>query len=163
MASSSIPEKRTAGVVVRPPLLFLGALAAGFVLDHLLPIPFNIPQEGEMLHRAIPATLALLGLALAFAGIRNFMQAGTPVPTTQPTRSLVTTGIHRWTRNPIYLGMTILYIAIGVAVRSPWIVGLIAPVLLTIRYGVIAREERYLAEQFGEAYYDYAKKVRRWI
>jgi protein-S-isoprenylcysteine O-methyltransferase Ste14 len=163
MASSSISEKRTAGVIVRPPLLFLGALAASFVLDHLLPIPLIIPREGELLHRLIPATMALLGLALAFAGIRNFTRAGTPVPTTQPTRSLVTTGIHGWTRNPIYVGMTILYLAIGVAVRSPWIIALIAPVLLTMRYGVIAREERYLAEQFGDTYDAYASKVRRWI
>jgi protein-S-isoprenylcysteine O-methyltransferase Ste14 len=163
MVSPTISETRTAGVIIRPPLLFLGALAAGFTLDHLLPIPLIVPREGELLHRLIPASLALLGLALAFAGIRNFSRAGTPVPTTQPTRSLVTTGIHGWRRNPIYLGMTILYLAIGVAVRSPWIITLILPTLLIIRYGVIAREERYLSEQFGDVYDEYASKVRRWI
>lgn len=163
MVNSSISETRTAGVIIRPPLLFLGTLAVGFALDHLLPIPVMTPREGELLHRLIPASLALLGLALAFAGIRNFTRAGTPVPTTQPTQSLVTTGIHGWTRNPIYVGMTILYLAIGVAVRSPWIISLIIPILLIIRYGVIAREERYLSAQFGDAYDDYASRVRRWI
>jgi protein-S-isoprenylcysteine O-methyltransferase Ste14 len=163
MVSPTISETRTAGVIIRPPLLFLGALAAGFTLDHLLPIPLIVPREGELLHQLIPASLALLGLALAFAGIRNFTRAGTPVPTTQPTKSLVTTGIHGWRRNPIYLGMTILYLAIGVAVRSPWIITLILPILLIIRYGVIAREERYLSEQFGDVYDEYASKVRRWI
>jgi protein-S-isoprenylcysteine O-methyltransferase Ste14 len=163
MVSPTISETRTAGVIIRPPLLFLGALAAGFTLDHLLPIPLIVPREGELLHQLIPASLALLGLALAFAGIRNFTRAGTPVPTTQPTKSLVTTGIHGWRRNPIYLGMTILYLAIGVAVRSPWIITLILPTLLIIRYGVIAREERYLSEQFGDVYDEYASKVRRWI
>jgi protein-S-isoprenylcysteine O-methyltransferase Ste14 len=163
MTDLSIPETRTAGVIIRPPLLYLGALAAGFTLDHLLPIPVVIPREGELLHRLVPASLALLGLTLAFVGIRNFTRAGTPVPTTQPTRSLVTTGIHGWTRNPIYVGMTILYLAIGIAVRSPWIISLIIPILLIIRYGVIAREERYLSEQFGDSYSDYVSKVRRWI
>jgi protein-S-isoprenylcysteine O-methyltransferase Ste14 len=163
MVSSSISETRTAEVIIRPPLLFLAALAAGFTLDHLLPIPLIVPREGELLHRLTPASLALLGLALAFAGIRNFTRAGTPVPTTQATRSLVTTGIHGWTRNPIYVGMAILYLAIGVAVRSPWIISLIIPTLLIIRYGVIAREERYLSAQFADVYDDYASKVRRWI
>lgn len=163
MAGSPISETRTAGVIIRPPLLLIATLAVGLVLDHVLPIPVSIPREGAFLHRLIPASLALLGIALAFAGIRNLVRAGTPVPTTQPTRSLVTTGIHGWTRNPIYLGMTIFYIAIGIAVRSPWVIGLIVPLQLILRYGVIAREERYLAEAFGDIYADYKARVRRWI
>ena len=54
------------------------------------------------------------------------------------------TGIHGWTRNPIYLGMLLLYGGIGVAARSPWILILTLPLAITIRYGVVAREEAYL-------------------
>jgi protein-S-isoprenylcysteine O-methyltransferase Ste14 len=75
----------------------------------------------------------------------------------------VTTGIHVWTRNPFDFGMSILCFVIGIAVRSPSIVILIVLILLNIRYGVIAREERYLSEQFGDIYDDYASNVWRWI
>jgi len=75
----------------------------------------------------------------------------------------VHTDLHVRTRYPIYLGMFILYLAIGVAVRSPWILALLIPIAMIIRYGVVAREERYLAEQFGDAYQAYKARVRRWI
>jgi protein-S-isoprenylcysteine O-methyltransferase Ste14 len=111
----------------------------------------------------IPIALILIGLALAAAGIRNFSRAGTPVPSYKPTRALVTTGIHGWTRNPIYLGMFLLYGGIGMAVRSPWILILTLPLAITIRYGVVAREEAYLERRFGDAYRDYKARVRRWV
>jgi protein-S-isoprenylcysteine O-methyltransferase Ste14 len=163
MTNPPISPTQTSGVVIRPPLLFLGAILAGFGMDHLLPISLALPTEGAFVHRLIPGTLVLLGFALFIAGMRNFSRAGTPVPTNQPTSALVTTGVHAWTRNPIYLGMLILYLGIGVAVRSPWMLALIVPVIVTLRYGVIAREERYLAAQFGDEYQGYKARVRRWI
>ena len=90
-------------------------------------------------------------MALAAAGIRDFSQARTPVPTNQPTRALVTTGVHGWTRNPIYLGMFLVYGGIGIAVRSPSILILTLPLAIAIRYGVVAREEAYLERRFGAA------------
>ena len=153
-----------AGVIARPPLLFLAALLVGFVSDHvhLLPLPFSVPRFG-LGHRIIPGTLILIGLALFAAGILNFSRARTPVPTNQPTRALVTTGIHGWTRNPIYLGMFLLYGGIGVAAQSPWILILTLPLAITIRYGVVAREEAYLERRFGDTYRDYKARVRRWL
>lgn len=65
-------------------------------------------------------------------GVGNFSRAATPVPTNEPTRALVTTGIHGWTRNPIYLGMFLAYGGIGIAARSPWILVLMLPLALTI-------------------------------
>ena len=107
--------------------------------------------------------MILVGLALAAAGIRNRSRAGTPVPTNEPTRVLVTTGIHSWTRNPIYLGMFLVYGGIGIAARSLWTLILMLPLAITIRYGVVAREEAYLERLFGDAYRDYKARVRRWI
>ena len=108
-------------------------------------------------------SLILIGLGLAAAGIGNFSRAATPVPTNEPTRALATTGIHGWTRNPIYLGMFLVYGGIGIAARSPWILVLMLPLAITIRYGVIAREEAYLERRFGDAYRDYKGRVRRWL
>jgi protein-S-isoprenylcysteine O-methyltransferase Ste14 len=100
---------------------------------------------------------------LAAAGIRNFARAATPVPSNQPVRALVTTGIHGWSRNPIYLGMFLLYVGIGLVVRSPWVLLLALPLAIIIRFGVIAREEAYLERRFGNAYSDYKARVRRWL
>ena len=66
------------------------------------------------------AGVLLIGLALATAGVRNFSRAGTPVRSSKPTRALATTGVHGWTRNPIYLGMFLLYGGIGIAAASAW-------------------------------------------
>ena len=75
----------------------------------------------------------------------------------------MTTGIHGWTRNPIYLGLFLIYGGIGVAAGSPWIPILTLPLALIIRYGVVAREETYLERRFGDAYRDYRARVRRWF
>ena len=151
-----------AGVIARPPLLFIAALVSGVVSDRLLPLPVSLPGGGPV-PRMIAGALILLGVALVTAGIRNFSNAATPVPTNQPTRALVTTGIHGWTRNPIYLGMLLCYGGIGLGTRSPWVLALTLPLAVTIRYGVIAREEAYLARRFGGAYRDYQARVRRWL
>ena len=161
-AGQQVTDSGTAGVIARPPLLFLAALLLGFVSDRLLPLPLPVPRI-DLVHWIIAGSLILIGLALAAAGIRNFSRAGTPVPTNEPTRALVTTGIHGWTRNPIYLGMFLVYGGIGVAAHSPWVLILTLPLAITIRYGVVAREEAYLERRFGDPYRDYKARVRRWL
>ena len=152
----------TAGVIARPPVLFLVALLCGLALDWLFPLSHPVPQAAVG-YWIGAGSLAFLGLALAAAGIRDFARAETPVPTNEPTRWLVTTGMHGWTRNPIYLGMFLLYGGIGLVARSPWALLLTAPLALAIRYGVVAREEAYLERRFGGAYRDYKSRVRRWL
>ena len=75
----------------------------------------------------------------------------------------MTTGINGSSRNPIYIGMFLVYGAIGLAVRSPWILILALALAVAIRYGVVAREEAYLERRFGDAYRDYKARVRRWL
>ena len=162
LAGQQADDTATAGVIARPPLLFLGALLLGLALDYLLPLPFAVSRRG-VIPWAVGGCLVVVGVALAAAGIRNFSRAATPVPTNEPTRALVTTGIHAWTRNPIYLGMFLIYGGIGAAALSPWVLILTLPLAILIRYGVVAREEVYLARRFGDAYLDYRRRVRRWL
>jgi protein-S-isoprenylcysteine O-methyltransferase Ste14 len=157
-----VDDTETAGVIARPPLLFLAALLLGLVSDYLLPLPLGVPKA-DLVYWIITSSVILIGLVLAATGIRNFSRAGTPVPTNEPTRALVTTGIHGWTRNPIYLGMFLIYGGIGLAARSPGTLILTVPLAVTIRYGVVAREEAYLERRFGVAYRDYKARVRRWL
>ena len=152
----------TAGVIGRPILLFPAAVLLGLALDRLLPLPFAIP-EVEGVPWIVAGALILIGLVLFASGVRNFSRAATPLPTNQPARMLVTTGIYRWTRNPIYLGFFLAYGGIGVAALSPWILILTLPLVVTIRHGVVAREEAYLERQFGDAYRNYKARVRRWL
>jgi protein-S-isoprenylcysteine O-methyltransferase Ste14 len=161
-AGQHVNDTGTAGVIARPPLLFLAALLLGLAVDQLLPLPFAV-AEASLIRWVIAGSLILIGIAFAAAGIRDFSRAGTPVPTNQPTRTLVTTGVHGWSRNPIYLGLFLVYGSIGFAARSPWTLIFTLPLAITIRYGVVAREEAYLERRFGDAYRDYKARVRRWL
>jgi protein-S-isoprenylcysteine O-methyltransferase Ste14 len=156
-----VNDPSIAGVIARPPFLFLAALLLGLVVDRLLPLPLIAPAGA--VQWTVASCLMLTGLALATAGIRNFARSATPVRTTEPTRVMVTTGIHGWSRNPIYLGLFLLYGGVGIAARSPWALMLTLPLALTVRYGVVAREEAYLERRFGDAYRDYKARVRRWL
>jgi protein-S-isoprenylcysteine O-methyltransferase Ste14 len=107
--------------------------------------------------------LATCGFGIIFAAARRFNAAGTNIPPNLPTTALVVDGIYRRTRNPLYLGTTLIYLGLGVAAGSFWAIGLAVPLLWVINVGVIAREERYLERKFGEAYRAYKARVRRWV
>ena len=147
------------GVIAPPPLILLGHILLGLALDWLRPAPFL----SSAVQYALGAVLIVLALALAGAAIFRFARAGTNVPTRRPATALVVAGPYRFTRNPIYVGMILLLLGIGVMIDSVWIVAVAVPFALVLRYGVIAREERYLAAKFGEPYRQYCAKVRRWI
>jgi protein-S-isoprenylcysteine O-methyltransferase Ste14 len=155
-------DTAAAGVIPRPPFLYLACLILGLVLDHVLPLPLTLPQTA-LVRWTAGGGLIVLGVAILAAGVRNFARAATPVRSNQPVRALVTTGIHGWSRNPIYVGMFLLYAGIGLAARSPWVLVLTLPLAITLRYGVVAREEAYLERRFGDAYRDYKARVRRWL
>jgi protein-S-isoprenylcysteine O-methyltransferase Ste14 len=161
-ADQQASDTAVAGVIARPPFLYLACLGLGFALDRLLPWPLAFP-EATLIRWTAGGGLTLIGVAIVAAGVRNFSRAATPVPSNQPVRALVTTGIHGWSRNPIYVGMSLLYAGIGIAARSPWVLILALPLVIILRYGVVAREEAYLEGRFGDAYRDYKARVRRWL
>jgi protein-S-isoprenylcysteine O-methyltransferase Ste14 len=161
-ASQPARDAATAGVITRPPLLYLACLLVGLALDRVLPLRLALP-EAALVRWTAGGALILTGASIMAAGIRNFSRAATPVPSNQPVRALVTTGIHGWSRNPIYVGMFLVYGGIGLAARSPWVLVLAVPLAVTLRYGVVAREESYLERRFGDAYRDYKARVRRWL
>jgi protein-S-isoprenylcysteine O-methyltransferase Ste14 len=146
----------------RPPFLYLSCLLLGFVLDRLLPLRFALSELGSIGQMA-GGGLIPVGLAIMAAGTRSFSRAGTPVPSNRPVCALVTTGVHGVSRNPIYVGMLLLYAGIGTAARSPWVLILTLPLVFILRYGVVAREETYLERRFGAAYRDYKARVRPWF
>lgn len=161
-ARKEAADAATAGVITRPPFLYLACLLLGLGLDYALPLPLFVPEAG-LFRWTAGGVLVLAGAAIMTAGIGNFARARTPVPSNQPVRALVTTGIHGWSRNPIYVGMFLVYCGICVAALSPWMLVLALPLAIVLRYGVVAREEAYLERRFGDAYRDYKARVRRWV
>lgn len=150
------------GVVIRPPFLYLGALLMGLSLDRLTSFP---AWAGDRLWFRILAGVLIggAGVALASWAIRHFRTAGTNVPTNRPVHALVTSGPYRYTRNPIYVGLTLLYCGIAVAFGSVMAFVFLAIVLVTMEFGVVRREERYLEKLFGDDYLAYRQSVRRWF
>jgi len=149
----------TAGVIARPPLLYLGSLLAGGVLD----LVFSAPIPEYALRLPVAALLFVAGAALLVTCALRFKAAGTNVPTNLPTTALVISGPYRLSRNPIYLALTLIYLGLAVGYGSWWPVLLLAPLMIVMRHGVIGREERYLEAKFGESYRAYCSSVRRWF
>jgi protein-S-isoprenylcysteine O-methyltransferase Ste14 len=158
-SSSQHPlDVTTASVITRPPLIYLACLLLGLALDRVLALPLDARMPWMAGGGLIP-----IGVAIGAAGLRNFSRAATPFRSNQPVRVLVTAGIHGRSRNPIYVGMFLIYAGIGIAARSPWILILALPLAITVRYGVVAREEAYLERRFSHNYRDYKARVRRWL
>jgi protein-S-isoprenylcysteine O-methyltransferase Ste14 len=161
--SGNAPSGEIAGVVARPPVIFLGYLALAFVLAYFWPWEFI----GDALERdsriALGAAMALAGLVLIIVAFVQFRRAGTNIETWRPTQAIVTRGLYGYSRNPIYVGQTLIYLGLTVLGDNLWALILLVPTLMMIRYGVIAREEAYLERKFGVAYIDYKDRVRRWF
>ena len=149
----------TAGVIAPPPAIFGGALALGVLAQRLRPLPLA-PRR---LARPFGALLALGGLALGGWAVWTFRQADTPVEPWEPATTLVSDGPFRFSRNPIYLAMTLLGAAVALLTNAAWVLATTLTAAGIVEKGVIEREERYLARRFGQPYADYRASVRRWL
>jgi protein-S-isoprenylcysteine O-methyltransferase Ste14 len=147
------------GITFPPPLIYGGFLVAGAVVDRLWPSGFGAVTWQPW---AAAVLIALAVLLMAWGALK-FRRAGTNIHPNKPTSVLVTDGPWRYTRNPLYLSLTVAVLGIGLAANSVWIVAAALPPALIVRYAVIAREERYLEAKFGEPYRRYKASVRRWI
>jgi protein-S-isoprenylcysteine O-methyltransferase Ste14 len=95
--------------------------------------------------------------------MRTIEKAGTPIRTDRPVPRLVTDGPFRYTRNPGYLGLAMLYAGIAVLRNSLWAILFLPLVVYVIQREVIRREERYLERTFGDEYLAFKARVRRWV
>ena len=147
------------GVIAPPPLIYAGALLAGLAANKLYSVPF-LPRG---VSRALGWPSVVAGLAIGLLGFRQMKRAQTNVDPRKPTTAIVSEGPYRYTRNPLYVGMTLIYG--GFTARANALpAALLLPVVLTVmRRGVIEREERYLERKFGDEYLQYKRQVRRWI
>ena len=153
-------DEDSAKVTFPPPFVYLGFLLIGLVVDRLT--GWSMPV-GLMPMVVIAIPLIVGGILLLMAANGLFKRAGTDVKPWKPVTSIVDTGLYGFTRNPMYLGMALLYTGLAVAFRSIGALILLPIVIIIIQTQVIAREERYLEAKFGEAYRAYKTRVRRWL
>lgn len=152
-------EPDNPGVVAPPPLIFAGALTFGLLVNRLRPTGFLPRRLGRM--AGLP--LVVGGLSIGLSGFREMRRAGTNVDPREPSTAIVTDGPYRFTRNPLYLSMTLIYAGLASLANALPAILLLPVVLAVMRRGVIEREERYLEGKFGNEYLRYKERVRRWI
>lgn len=142
-----------------PPAIYVAAFLVGAALELPWPTP-NLP---------VPIALGIGALGIALwvvldpASMWTFRQAGTEVPPGRPSAALVREGPYRFSRNPMYLGMLVLYAALSLALGLLWALVLLPVVFVILDRVVVRREEAYLERRFGEEYRAYRSRVRRWV
>jgi len=150
----------TAQVIIRPPLAWGLAIIAGLTLNWLVPLPF---LPADLPAGWLGAMVFVLAVALFAWAIVTITRAGSKVPTNRPTTTIVEAGPYRFTRNPVYLGMFLGLIGLAIAFDNLWLLIMLVPFALVIRYAVVAREEAYLERKFSDIYHGYRSRVRRWL
>jgi len=158
---SGFHQHDTAGVLAAPPLLFGAALVVALLTHVIHPMPIAPGSPGVV--RVVGAALIAIGVAISVAVMRAFAQVGTEVSPYRPTTHLVCEGPFRYSRNPDYIGQTLIYTGIALVANAGWPLLLLPVVLIAVDRGVIAREEHYLESKYHERYTDYKTRVRRWL
>jgi len=152
-----------ANVIALPPFIFLGFFIVGFILHYCFKLFLVESPRLDSILNIIGIALIIVSLIIPVLAFKALEKSKTTHKVSKPTTAIVSDGIFKYTRNPIYLSGFILFIGISFITNSLIILILIIPLFFIIREGVVKREEKYLEWKFGEEYLDYKKQVRRWI
>lgn len=156
------PARDSAGIYFPPPLLYAIPFAIGIFLHQTVGHD-RLPAGLELPARIAGIVLIAGAVILALTAEIHFVRAGTSALPFRPTTAVVRGGPYRFTRNPMYVGLALLYVGLTLIVGYAWpLAGLPLAVLAVDRF-VIPREERYLEKKFGEPYQRYRQSVRRWL
>jgi protein-S-isoprenylcysteine O-methyltransferase Ste14 len=151
-----------AGVIAPPPLIALVALVLGVVLDQLLPAYVLSLLLAAPVRIVLGIVLMGAGAALAVPAVLAFRRAGTHVEPWKPSSVLVTEGVFRRLRNPMYVGVTSALAGFAILAASDWTLVMTIAFAVMVHVGVVKREERYLERKFGDAYRNYRARVPRY-
>lgn len=162
MTHDEAPE--SPGVHFPPPVIFIAGYLIGWLLDARVH-RWRLAESAERLRTIEMVGLGLLvaGLLLGAWGILTFWRVRTSILPFRPASSFVIAGPYRFTRNPMYIGLTLAYIGLSMMTALTWALVLLPLVLIALYALVIRREERYMRHAFGADYVAYARRVRRWL
>ena len=147
------------GIKLPPPIIYLAALIIGMVIDDFWPLSLFPEIWGHIIGSVfIPVSILLVPTFLI-----QFKKAGTTFDVRKSATTLITDGPYRFSRNPAYISLTLLYLGLGAFFQNAWILVFVIPVLLIMDLRIVRKEERHLEAKFGEAYIQYISVVGRWL
>ena len=144
------------------PWVFILVYLAGVALQRVLPIAIPSPALAWV-SRTTGFVLIVMGVAVAFSALGIFRKTKTTTVPHETPSTLVISGPYRFTRNPMYLALCLLQVALGFFLNDLITLLFVVPLAVIFHYGAILREERYLTGKFGEPYLELKREVRRWI
>ena len=148
-----------ARILAPPPLIYLGMLGLGLLLEWFWPTELSSRSLAVLAGGAF----LVCGVAGLLAAVRTMWRAQTTINPYKSTTTIVNDGVFRFSRNPIYVSDTVIYIGLGLVLDTWWALILTPIVIWIMNIGVIAHEETYLERKFGNDYLEYKRKVRRWL
>ena len=150
------------GVRFPPPILFVLGIGVAWLVGRVVPLPL-VPD----IFRPVSLVAGYVAMVLASATITwamlTFRRADTGIYPNQPATCIVARGPYRFSRNPMYVGLTVLNLGIALVANTMWMIAALPIVLWILTVLVIRREEAYLSSAFGESYAEYRQSVRRWL
>lgn len=150
-----------AGIPYPPPLLYVVGIVAGTLVNRAVPLP--ITGHPSPIRAALALACGLGWLALFAPAWSGFLRKRTTIIPNRPAAALVTSGIYRFTRNPMYVSLVLLYVGVTLALDTWWPIVFLPLVIVAVDRLIIRREERYLAAAFPNEYPAYCQRVRRWV
>jgi len=145
-----------------PPLVYVAAIVISIFLWILYPLPwFGSPLSDIFF--AVGCILVVAVVAIDISAMRTLSRAGTTIMPNKASEHLVTSGAFSFTRNPIYLANTLMMVAVAMISGIAWFIPLAVIAAFITQKLAIEREEKHLEARFGKKYFDYKKRVRRWI
>ncbi|MCC6298264.1 MAG: isoprenylcysteine carboxylmethyltransferase family protein [Anaerolineales bacterium] len=152
-------HKDHADAKIHPPVLLVIHIGVAWALDRFFSLPIDVPPALRNIGLGLAGIGFVLGVLSAFA----FFKARTTLNPHGTVSSIVSSGIYRFTRNPIYLGMAFMLVGFPLAFGNVWGIPLTLAFVPLMNKLVIEHEEAYLAQKFGEAYTGYKSRVKRWL
>lgn len=150
---------KSTGLKMPPPIIYATALFLGLALNYFFPIALL----SDVLRYSVGIAFIVVSGAIIPFVIILYKKLKTPFDVRKPARTLITDGPNRYSRNPGYLSLTLLYLGVGFILNNIWILSLVIPVVLIMDLCIIRSEERQLEALFGKQYLRYKSAVRRWI
>lgn len=154
---------RGPGVRIPPPLLFLMPLLTGFLIQHFVPIRIVTGAGPAKILGIVGEVEIIIGVSLIVWAMTTFKRLRTPIMPVHPARTLAAEGPYTLTRNPMYLSLALVYLGITFVTNAFWPLLFLPEAIVLVYLLAIKLEEAYLAREFGDAYADYRRRVRRWI
>ncbi|PWT70518.1 MAG: isoprenylcysteine carboxylmethyltransferase family protein [Bacteroidetes bacterium] len=154
-------KKDNPKIYLPPPLIYVAIFLISLFIQKLFPL------DRSFFFSDIAANLGMVfiicSVAFAIPALIQFVRTKNAFIPIKPASSLQTKGIYSITRNPMYMGLLLLYCGIAITKGNWWSLILIPLLIVIVQYFIIKREEAYLEREFGDDYSDYKKRVRRWI